>query len=293
LNLLILIAQNTIIFCFFKKAVFLTIKKEHLQKEGKLKIIKYKEEMQKISNKWIPSFNNNINITKYWLAGFIDAKGTFSINKYMPRFKLENHVRELILYNKIREFINEGNIILNTPKAIDNPTIILEISKVNTLINNLIPLMYNDDKVLLQTLKSQDFYFWLKLVNIYYKGYHILQEGKYVFDAIKLHMNKYRLTTNNHLIKNKNFISIKEINKLLSGLYLLQSPYEIREGLRYYYNSNKLVSESINIIAINNNKRTIYNSISDCSKNTNISIKNIKKCLSLGIPYKEYYFVLS
>ena len=55
--------------------------------EGKFAIIGFKQEMSSMSGKWIPgSISNKINITKSWLAGFIDA--TFSTNKYVPRFKL-------------------------------------------------------------------------------------------------------------------------------------------------------------------------------------------------------------
>lgn len=52
-------------------------------------------------------------------------------------------------------------------------------------------------------MKDKDFLLRLKLVDIYYKGYHTIQQGKFIFDAIKLHMNKYRLTTNSPLLKNK------------------------------------------------------------------------------------------
>ncbi len=73
----------------FKKAILLTKDKSHLSDKGKFNIIAYQKEMQSMSGKWIPSsINNQINITKYWLAGFIDAEGCFSTNKYVPRFKL-------------------------------------------------------------------------------------------------------------------------------------------------------------------------------------------------------------
>ena len=121
-------------FLFFKKAVMLTKNKKHLSDEGKLEIIQLKNEMQKLSGKWIPSsINNKISITKHWLAGFIDAEGTFSTNRYVPRFKLENHIRELELYNKIKEFITTGNVLLTTPRIYrvnSNPTVVLEINKV-------------------------------------------------------------------------------------------------------------------------------------------------------------------
>lgn len=128
----------------------LTENKQHLENEGKLEIIKLKKTMQSMSGKWIPESNKNMNITKYWLAGFIDAEGTFSTNKYVPRFKLENHVKELELYNKIREFIGVGNVLLTTPRVYredSHPTIVFEINKIKLLINILIPLMYEDNNL--------------------------------------------------------------------------------------------------------------------------------------------------
>lgn len=48
----------------------------------------------------------------------------------MARFKLENHVRELELYNKIKEFIVVGNLLLTlrTPRVYkenSNSTVVL------------------------------------------------------------------------------------------------------------------------------------------------------------------------
>ena len=127
--------------------------------------------MQSMSGKWIPcSINNQINITKYWLAGFIDAEGTFSTNKYVPRFKLENHIKELELYNKIREFFNVGNVLFTLPRVDrvnSNPTIVLEVNRIKELKEVLIPLMYDNDAIILKSLKSNDFFLWLNLINIY------------------------------------------------------------------------------------------------------------------------------
>ncbi len=283
----------------FKKAVLLTKDKSHLSNKGKLDIIAYQKEMQNMSGKWVPSsINNKINITKYWLAGFIDAEATFSTNKYVPRFKLENHVKELELYNKIKEFFNVGNVLITLPRVDrinSNPTIVLEINKVQELRETLIPLLYDNDSILLKTLKAQDFLLWLKLVDIYYRGYHTILEGKYLFDAIKLHMNKYRLNTNTHLgaTENKNWVSLLEIDKLLSKLYLLESPYEIKEGVRYYRNTTRLVSESLKIATIDEENNTnIYASMAECAKDLKISRKKIKECLSSGETYKGYNFVI-
>jgi len=304
-------------FKLFEKAVLLTKDKQHLLPQGKLDIINYKKEMQDISDKSIPaSRSNSIYITKYWLAGFIDAEGSFSTNKYVPRFKIENHVRgslRLELYQKLREFIGTGNIML-TPSRLDkinsNPTIVLEINQINDLIKVFIPLIYDGaykkspifysepdgfavghGNILLKTLKLEDFKLWLKLVDIYYKGYHTTIEGKYIFDAIKLHINKYRMTSNTDLFNER--LSIVEINNLLDKLYLSESPYEIKQGVRYYKNTDKLVSDSTRIVAIdtNNNTKTIYDSMSQCASSLHISRKKIKECLLTGENYKGFCFV--
>jgi len=200
------------------------------------------------------------------------------------------------LYNKIREFLNVGNVLLSSQRVDrvnSNPTVILEINKVQELRENLIPLLYDNGIILLRTLKAQDFSLWLKLVDIYYKGYHTILEGKYLFDAIKMHMNKYRLTTNTKLYENKNRISLSEIDELLSKLYLIESPYEIKEGIRYIRNTTRLVSESVKIAAVDKeNNRKIYDSISECAKDLKISRNRIKECLITGDAYNGYVFVI-
>lgn len=254
--------------------------------------------MQKMSNIWVPnSMCSKINTTDNWLAGFIDGDGSFSYNKYLPRFRLENRCKELELYNKIKEYLTVGNVILTSPRInrIDsNSTVVLEINKIKELIDILIPLMYKNDCILLTTLKSEDFLLWLKLIDIYYKGYHTIVEGKYLFDAIKLHINRCRLTTNITILKSVKIHSISEIDNLLVKLYLLYSLYEIKQGVRYYRNTHKPISEATSVVVIdNNNNKTIYNSFTDCAKSLHISRNTIKQCLNTGGSYKGYAFVLS
>ena len=201
------------------------------------------------------------------------------------------------MYNKIKEFFKVGNVLLTTPRVYrDNssPTIVLEINKIKELRDILIPLMYNKENfLLLKTLKAQDFLLWLNLVDIYYKGYHTTVEGKHIFDAIKLHINKYRLTTNVNLLA-KGRISISEIENLLITLYLSDSPYEIKQGIRYYRNTSKLVSEATKIIVIDeNNNRSTYNSMSKCAETLNISRYRIQQYLNTGKSYKGYIFALN
>jgi hypothetical protein len=120
-------------------------------------------------------------------------------------------------------------------------------------------------------------------VDIYYKGYHTIPEGSYLFSAIKLHINMYRMTTNISLLDNKERISLYEIEKRLSKLYLIDSPYVVKQGVRYYRDTDKLVSEAVNIIVIDSiGNKTVYP-----------SRNKIKQCLISGESYKGYTFVLS
>ena len=256
--------------------------------------------MSNMTGKWIPSsINNKIHITKYWLAGFIDGDATFSTNKVIPRFKLENHIKELELYNKINEYLQIGKVLYTSDRSEKigrsngSPTIILEINKIKDLKFNLIPLMYENNSIILKSSKVKDFLLWIKLVDIYYQGYHLTVEGKYLFEAIKLHMNKYRLSTNENLLKDKTRISLKEINVLQKKLYLLESPYEIKNSIRFIRNTDNLVSEGTQIVVIDEkNSRETYNSLTECSKNLKIDRSTIKKYLMTGKIFKGYTFVL-
>jgi hypothetical protein len=67
---------------------------------------------------------------------------------------------------------------------------------------DLIPLLYDNEDILLKTLKAQNLLLWLNLVDIYYRGYYTILEDRYLFDAIKLYINKYRFTTITNLYNN-------------------------------------------------------------------------------------------
>lgn len=89
----------------------------------------------------------------------------------------------------------------------------------NDLKNTLIPLIYDNNSILLRTLKNQDFLWWLKLVDLYSQGYHTTLEGKLLFESILLHRAPPRLTTSP---KKKLPLSLEKINQLLSN-YLKES----------------------------------------------------------------------
>jgi hypothetical protein len=306
-------------FLIFQKAVNLIKNKRHLSPEGKLKIIKYYNEMQNEFCITTPRSRSDVIISDYWLGGFIDGDGSFSSSKHVPRLKFENHVKELKLFEKIKEYLDAGNLNITQPRkdiANSNPMVVLEINKIHVLKNVIIPLLASEDATpyyknvsnfnILQSKKVKDFYDWSILVNIYYYGYHTLPEGISLTEYIKARMNNWRLSTRLYQIvgaKNKKSIintpAVPEsvvhfIDKKISDLFSLPAPYDIKNGVRYFRGTDKLVAtptEKLSIMSRDNfNNKSFFSSMTECSKALHIGRSKIKKCLLTGESYNNYNF---
>src|SRR6266702_3719235 len=79
-------------------------------------MLNFYNEMKTSSCKQAPASKskeiNNMPLTINWLGGFTDGDSTFSILKYKPRIKFENHIKELNLFERIKDF-NDWSIILD------------------------------------------------------------------------------------------------------------------------------------------------------------------------------------
>jgi hypothetical protein len=85
-----------------------------------------------------------------------------------------------------------------------------------------------------------------------------------------------------------------DFNNRLKNLYSLPAPYEIKNGVRFIRGTNNLVPDKIKIISIDIfNNKSIFSSISECSKSLQIDRAQIKKCLLTGEIYKNYKFIFS
>lgn len=286
-------------FLIFEKAVNLIKNKGHLSPKGKLEIIKYFQEMKNVDT---ASYSRGEKrITDHWLAGFTDGDGSFSSNKHVPRFKLENHAKELELFHMIKKYVNSGNLIITPPRKnrpVSNSTVVLEINNIHALKNVIVPLF--TEKVTkkgsklrtLQSKKFKDFCDWSILVNIYFYGYHRLPEGISLINDIKSRMNNFRLTTKS-IINGASPVSTESsLATKISYLFSLPAPYEIKNGVRYLAGTNKLVPEKLRIIAIDENDNKLsYSSISECSRALGIGRSIIKDCLLSGKTYKGYKFI--
>lgn len=314
-------------YLIFEKAVHLIKNKSHLTSKGKLEIIKLYHE---IKNPTI-FLNPKIEINKYWLGGFVDGDATFSAGKMRPRFKFENHVKELPLFKTILEYFQYGHInITNSRKnpKNSNQMVTLEFNNIHFLKNVIVPLFSSklNEFKLLNSKKEKDFNDWVILVDIYYYGYHTIPEGASLAKEITTKWNNFRLSSHQtlksgaktvfnssdmnlisvlatskigHSVKDEkikqttlplipHYIDYTEKYKLLSKI---PSPYTIKNGVRFYRNTLKLVSDKLKIIAIDHfNNEFVFSSISECSRILQIERYNIKKYLLNGEIYKNYKF---
>jgi len=289
-------------FLIFEKAVNLIKEKKHLSPEGKLEMVKFYKEMKISSCKQAPASQskeiNNIPLTINWLGGFTDGDSTFSIFKYKPRIRFENHIKELNLFERIKDLFNiRSNFIFNKPRLNrpnSNATVSLDITNIQILKNKIVPIFSKSG--ILKSKKLKDFNDWSIIVDIYYYGYHLIPEGKALITEIKNQWNNFRLSTS--FVNKKNNLTISStsltFDEKLKNLFLIPSPYEIKNGIRFIRGTNNFVSESLKIIAFDNfNNKSIYSSITECSNALNIDRSKIKNCILTGEVYKNYKFILA
>ena len=155
----------------------------------------------------------------------------------------------------------------------------MDITETQILKNNIIPIY--SKALILKSKKLKDFNDWSIVVLIYYFGYLLLPEGKFLITDIKSHWNNFRLSThylnkidklaiNSSFVKNQNEGRLNFDNRLKS-LFLIPYPYEIKNGIRDIRGTNKFINQSLNFIVIYNlNNRSIFSSITECSNALNI-----------------------
>jgi hypothetical protein len=83
-------------------------------------------------------------------------------------------------------------------------------------------------------------------------GYHRLAEGALLITEIKSNCNNFRLSTNNMKWDIKNNDSLTALETKFKTILSLPAPYEIRNGVRFWRNTDKLVSENFKILVTDN-----------------------------------------
>nr|YP_009517192.1 LAGLIDADG homing endonuclease [Blastosporella zonata]AYE93089.1 LAGLIDADG homing endonuclease [Blastosporella zonata] len=118
-------------------------------------------------------------INPYWITGFTDAEGCFSIiveilatNKWRLRtsFEINLHIKDVDILYQIKEFFGVGNVYLRSQKNIA----VYRVSNLQYINEVIIP---HFKKYTLITKKSIDFNLWCKVINMISNKQHLSESG--------------------------------------------------------------------------------------------------------------------
>lgn len=202
-----LITQKQGDFLLFKSAYNLIINKCHLTEKGLLELVSLKAVMNRgLSDdlnlafpNWVLGLRPEVSSVKisdpWWLAGFTDAEGCFSVvifksptSKYgfavKLSFILTQHTRDEYLIKSLVEYFGCGHISLDKRGTIE-----FKVTSFSSIKNVIIPFFI---KYPLQGKKRLDFDFFNEVVKLMEKKEHLTQEGLSKIEKIKNGMNTKR-----------------------------------------------------------------------------------------------------
>nr|YP_010727761.1 homing endonuclease [Leptographium wingfieldii]YP_010727808.1 homing endonuclease [Leptographium terebrantis]WDZ67398.1 homing endonuclease [Leptographium wingfieldii]WDZ67445.1 homing endonuclease [Leptographium wingfieldii]WDZ67492.1 homing endonuclease [Leptographium wingfieldii]WDZ67539.1 homing endonuclease [Leptographium wingfieldii]WDZ67585.1 homing endonuclease [Leptographium wingfieldii] len=198
----------------FKQALNLLKTKEHLTKEGLMKIVSLKsvinlglspdlkealmEDLYSNSNTIIETIERPEVVSSIpdsnWVSGFASGEGSFGVQIYKANtkigeavklsFTLVQHIRDENLVNSFKDYFDCGGVI-NTENAV-----YFKVTKFSDLTGKIIPFF---EKFYILGVKSLDFKDFVKISEIMADGRHTTIEGLNEIKTIKSSMNKERL----------------------------------------------------------------------------------------------------
>jgi len=184
--------------------------KEHLTKEGFLKILSIKSVFPNGLSKKIvklypnisyynkPLFKVNKNqLNPYWIAGFVQADGTFGLNftkqnrmtlgyTCQPQFRITQHKRDKIILEKIIEELKCGIMV---KPSIDRDEYNISVGNIKDLLEIIIPFFI---KYPVYGAKSLNFKDFCKGLYIIKDKRHLELEGLNELKMLAYRMNTYR-----------------------------------------------------------------------------------------------------
>jgi hypothetical protein len=203
-----LFTQKAADLSLFKKAVELVNNKAHLTLEGLEKIVNIKASMNLgLSDMLISEFpgyvpverpvisNDNVILNPYWISGFVSAEGNFDLRipptnsklgyRVQLRFRISQHSRDLILMQKIVQYLGSGKIYKYAGKY----AISLTIVDFKDITNIFVPF-FNENPII--GIKLYDFLDWCKIYSLMLNRSHLTVEGINSIRKIKSGMNTGR-----------------------------------------------------------------------------------------------------
>jgi hypothetical protein len=277
-------------------------------------LVNLKNQMNKKRNDFKQSDNHHVYITPYWLLGFVEAEGFFSVvlKDYRLVFGIGQTASEAVVLEAIQKFLLELPALRPRPKDLvlgrkgeykitrrDSNIVSLTVSnkiknenskpmatlatyKTDFITNTLVPFF---DNLTWLSNKKLDYEDWKLILNIKNQGKHFTEEGKELIPLLGRGMNRGRLSTNikeDHLCLTREEIKEKTL-KLLSS----PSNYDIHDDGKIWIKSLKVYLKgrgNINVKVLDQNNELIYNfiSIKECAQFFNVSERTINRKLDKG-----------
>jgi hypothetical protein len=203
-----LLTQKAADFLLFKKAVELVNNKAHLTVEGLKELVNIKASMNlglsdTLKSEFAgytpverPAINyENVILNPHWISGFTSAEGNFDVripvtnsklgHRVQLRFRISQHSRDLILMQKIIEYLGSGKIYKYPAKA----AVSLSIVDFKDITNIIVPL-FNENPIV--GIKLYDYLDWCKIHSLMLNRSHLTVQGIYSIRKIKSGMNTGR-----------------------------------------------------------------------------------------------------
>ena len=263
-------------------------------------ILKIKKGMNRLRSDFTRPKDKEIKITPYWLLGFIEGEGCFSINRrnnFRLDFSISQSSTNLELMQNIKIYLENlagvartdgylGAIGISAVRS-NNPnhqsTTRIETTRIPFITNILIPFL---ESLTWRTKKRLDFQDWKNILMLKEQGHHMSEQGVKLIDLILSQMNNNRLSTNSSQPAIDRALLLAEITKLLSG----PSNFELRNGRKWIISLNKYYHSSRKNICVvikdeNGNNLHSFDSLADCAKFLDLDPSTVSKRINKGIPF--------
>lgn len=203
-----LITKKKADFILFKQIIELKNRKEHLTKEGLIKVLAIKESINLGLSDTVksvffdivaverPIISNQKILDPNWLSGFASGEGCFLVTLIKTTsnqlgcwvqlsFQLTQHTRDIELINHLKEYLGCGQ----TTVYDDHNFIKYVVSNISDITEKVIPFF---DKYSIVGVKSQDYEDFKQVVLMVKDKKHLTSEGLNLIKNIKEGMNKLR-----------------------------------------------------------------------------------------------------
>lgn len=251
-------------------------------------IWKIKQNMNRSRLDFTMPKDHDTNISAYWLLGFVEGEGCFSINRgnnYRLDFSLCQSYSNLELMKKIKIYL-ENLPNGNYPGAIGISSVVsnnsnhqsvirIETTRIPFITDIFIPFL---DSLKWHSKKQLDFQDWKNILMLREQGHHLSEQGAKLIDLILSQMNRNRLLTNS----GQPFVDrgqvLDQVNQLLSG----RSNFEIRNDRKWVISLNKYYNSSRQNICVGiedeeGNILHKFDSLADCAKFLNVKATTVSK----------------